>query len=119
MCAFVWFYADYVSGQPYSSNAVAVWNTLIRLISFFIIGWSIGIINIFIAEKIKTENLERALSEIKTLEDFLSICSVCKKIRNEDGKWQDIESYITNHSETRFKHGFCPECAQKAVVESE
>ncbi len=67
------------------------------------------------SEKIKTENLQKALSDIKILESFLSICCVCKKIRNEDGKWQDIEFYITNHTETKFEHGFCPECAKKLL----
>ncbi len=42
LCVYVWFFADDVSGQQYSSNTVAVWNTLIRLISFLIIGWSVG-----------------------------------------------------------------------------
>ncbi len=119
LCVYVWFFADDVSGQQYSSNTVAVWNTLIRLISFLIIGWSMAKIHILLqSEKIKTENLQKALSDIKTLERFLSICCVCKKIRNEDGKWQDIEFYIANHSETKFEHGFCPECAKKAIEES-
>jgi K+-sensing histidine kinase KdpD len=120
LCALVWFSADYASGHTYSAHFIAVWNTLICLISFSAVGWGIGRIHVLLqSEKVKTENLERALSEIKILESFLSICSVCKKIRNEDGKWQQIESYISTHSETKFSHGYCPECAKKAIEEAE
>jgi hypothetical protein len=115
----VWVLADNLSGHNYSSTYYVVWNTLIRLISFLVIGWSTHKINVlFQSEKRKTERLQKALSEIKTLESFLSICCVCKKIRNEDGNWQQMESYISGHSETRFSHGFCPECAKKAMEET-
>ena len=119
LCAAVWFTAEYISGHSYSDQIFAVWNALIRLLTFLIIGWSTGKIHILLqAEKIKSEKLQQALSEIKILKSFLSICCVCKKIRNEDGKWQQIESYISNHSETKFSHGYCPECAQKAMQQS-
>ena len=119
VCAFVWAFADKLSGHNYSSTIFAVWNTLIRFGSFLIIGWSINKINmLFQSEKSKTENLQRALSEIKMLETFLSICSVCKKIRNEEGNWEQMESYISGHSDTRFSHGYCPDCAKKAMEEA-
>lgn len=119
MCAAVWFFADKLSGQYYSSHIIPVWNTLIRLFSFMIISWAVNKINVlFLSEKIKSENLQRALSEIKRLESFLSICCVCKKIRNEEGNWQQMESYISKHSGTSFSHGYCPECAKKAMEEA-
>ncbi|MFZ1984175.1 MAG: response regulator [Desulfatitalea sp.] len=55
--------------------------------------------------------LERALAEVKRLSGLLPICSSCKKIRNEQGNWQQIEEYIHIHSEADFSHGICPECA--------
>ncbi|MFH1934984.1 MAG: hypothetical protein ABIN18_25885 [Pseudomonadota bacterium] len=115
----VWFIADKLSGHTYSSNLYLVWNTSIRLVSFMIIGWSVSKVSfLFRSEEKKTEELQKALSEIKILEAFLSICCVCKKIRNEDGKWQQIETYISNHSETKFSHSYCPECAKKAMQEA-
>jgi hypothetical protein len=57
--------------------------------------------------------LQKALSEIKTLRGFLPICSQCKKIRDDKGFWNQIESYIHNHSEAEFTHSLCPECAKK------
>ncbi|UYP46238.1 hypothetical protein NEF87_002523 [Candidatus Lokiarchaeum ossiferum] len=54
-----------------------------------------------------------AQQEIKKLKGLLPICSSCKKIRDEGGNWQLIESYIHDHSEAEFTHGMCPECIQK------
>jgi uncharacterized PurR-regulated membrane protein YhhQ (DUF165 family) len=57
--------------------------------------------------------LKKALSEVKTLRGFLPICSICKKVRDDQGYWSQIESYISNHSEAEFSHGICPGCAQQ------
>jgi len=59
------------------------------------------------------EELNDALSEVKKLQGFLPICASCKKIRNDDGFWQQIEFYISEHSEAQFSHGFCPDCINK------
>jgi hypothetical protein len=57
-------------------------------------------------------DLQKSLSEVKTLRGFLPICSHCKKIRDDKGYWNQIESYIQKHSETEFSHSICPECAK-------
>ncbi|HCY83675.1 MAG TPA: hypothetical protein DHV36_00905 [Desulfobacteraceae bacterium] len=56
------------------------------------------------------KKLEQALEEIKTLKGILPICSRCKKIRDDQGDWNYIESYISNHSDASFSHGMCPQC---------
>ena len=58
-------------------------------------------------------DLQKALVEIKTLRGILPICSHCKKIRDDKGDWNQIESYIHKHSDAEFSHGICPECAKK------
>jgi PAS domain S-box-containing protein len=58
-------------------------------------------------------DLEKTLSEVKTLRGFLPICSNCKKIRDDKGYWNQIESYIRDRSDAEFSHGICPECAKK------
>jgi len=63
-------------------------------------------------EKIITD-LTEALANIKTLSQLLPICSHCKKIRDDEGYWQQIEYYIHEHSGTQFSHGICPDCMQK------
>jgi PAS domain S-box-containing protein len=61
--------------------------------------------------------LRDALVKIKTLSGMLPICASCKKIRNDQGYWQQIESYIREHSQATFTHGVCPECAEKLYPE--
>ena len=61
--------------------------------------------------------LQNALSEVKTLRGILPICSHCKKIRDDKGYWNQIESYIHKHSDVDFSHGICPECAEKYYSE--
>lgn len=63
-------------------------------------------------ERLITE-LREALANVKILSGLLPICSSCKKIRNDDGYWEQIESYIKNRSEAEFTHGICPECRKK------
>ena len=57
--------------------------------------------------------LQEALANIKTLRGLLPICSHCKKIRDDKGYWNQIESYIRDHSGAEFTHGMCPECMKK------
>ena len=57
--------------------------------------------------------LKDALSEVKTLQGILPICSHCKKIRDDQGNWQKVEKYIHDRSEAEFSHGICPECAKE------
>ena len=61
--------------------------------------------------------LQEALAEVKTLSGLLPICSSCKKIRDDKGYWNQIESYISKYSEAEFSHGICPECAKKLYPE--
>ncbi len=62
-------------------------------------------------------DLQKALVEIKTLHGILPICSHCKKIRDDKGAWQPMETYISGHTDSEFSHGYCPECAKKALEE--
>lgn len=63
----------------------------------------------------KVQQLETALAKVKMLEGILPICSYCKKIRKDAESWQQLEHYITDHSEALFSHGICPECYTKAM----
>ena len=57
--------------------------------------------------------LSEALQEVKTLSGLLPICASCKNIRDDSGYWNQIEKYIQDHSEAKFSHGICPDCAKK------
>ena len=57
--------------------------------------------------------LQDTLAKIKTLSGLLPLCHSCKKVRDDDGYWHQVEVYIRDHSEAEFSHGLCPECAKK------
>jgi PAS domain S-box-containing protein len=56
-------------------------------------------------------DLTQALTEVKQLSGMLPICSQCKKVRDDQGYWSQIETYLSQHTEATFTHGVCPECA--------
>jgi hypothetical protein len=57
--------------------------------------------------------LQESLARVRTLSGMLPICASCKKIRDDKGYWNQIETYIKDHSEAEFTHGICPECAAR------
>lgn len=59
------------------------------------------------------QELEHALASVNQLSGLLPICASCKKIRNDEGYWEQIEAYIRDHSDVEFSHGICPDCAGK------
>ena len=61
--------------------------------------------------------LHKALDEIKTLRGIIPICSYCKKIRDDNGAWDVVEAYITEHTDAVFTHGACPDCFKKQMEE--
>jgi diguanylate cyclase len=63
----------------------------------------------------KVVQLETALAAVKRLEGVIPICGVCKKIRDDKESWQQLEQYISEHSEAMFSHGLCPECFEKEM----
>ena len=56
------------------------------------------------------QELQAALARVKLLSGLLPICANCKKVRDDQGYWKQVESYIESHSEATFSHGICPEC---------
>jgi PAS domain S-box-containing protein len=87
--------------------------------------WMVAEVNVDITERKKAEaereklitELQDALNRIKTLKGLIPICASCKKIRNDGGYWQQVEEYVSEHTEADFSHGLCDECAQKLYPE--
>ena len=119
LSALVWLGAEIMSGHPYSSPLFLAWNTTIRLASFLAIAGSMSRVrNLLEIERRATDALHRSFSEIKVLEAFLPICAQCKKIRDQQGKWHQLEAYISQSTNTQFSHGYCPDCLHKALAEA-
>ncbi len=69
-------------------------------------------------EKLIAE-LREALANVKILQNLLPICASCKKIRDDRGYWQQLETYFLDHGDILFSHSLCPECAAKAMSETD
>lgn len=66
----------------------------------------------------RVRELQGALALVKQLSGLLPICSYCKRIRKDDGQsWQQLENYLSEHSEAEFSHGVCPECFERAKAD--
>ncbi|MEI6670186.1 MAG: hypothetical protein WCP29_18730 [Acidobacteriota bacterium] len=89
--------------DPNNTPLIASANFGIRLAVFGLI--------VYLTEGVKAK--EQLAGRVKTLESILPICSFCKRIRNHDGRWEQLESYISAHSEAQFSHGMCEACGRE------
>lgn len=76
------------------------------------IGFRIWLPKIVEHEKYNQNKLAEAVEEIQSLTGLLPICSNCKKIRDDQGYWKQVEKYIQDHSDAKFTHSICPDCVK-------
>jgi len=94
-----------------SPSGGELWQVLFnRALALFAI-WTTAILSVLWKEI--QEEKEKALLDLKILSGLIPICASCKKIRDDEGYWEQIETYIRDHSEADFSHGICPECAKE------
>ncbi|HKJ83695.1 MAG TPA: hypothetical protein VJ961_06750 [Mariprofundaceae bacterium] len=67
--------------------------------------------------ELTNRRLEVALSDVRVLRGLLPICASCKKVRNDEGAWDQIETYIAHHTDAQFTHAICPECTVRLYGE--
>ncbi len=81
----------------------------------------VGVRVLELTEKLsdRVNELQEALSKVKQLQRLLPICSYCKRIRGDDQYWQQVDTYMAEHTEAQFSHGICPACYVKAEQEIE
>ncbi len=106
-------------------NALLINLAVCALITAVIVALTVFSINVY--QKItlrqqaelqhKNSDLEKALLRVKNLSGLLPICSNCKKIRDDKGSWEQVESYIKDRAEVDFSHGLCPDCARDVYGE--
>lgn len=112
-----------VAHGPRVGAAVAVLLPLLRL-AFFLrwhvpAGWALEWIDsgtdvaVLVGFALLVDRIVRQQLEIQLLEGLLPICSFCKRIREEDGEWRQLETYIIERSDARFSHTFCEECGRR------
>jgi len=120
--------AHYFANHPRPANFALVISEAFSVsmlpwgLAFMILGALIGLLcgKIMQIDEEKSKliiELQKALERVKTLSGLLPICASCKKIRDDQGYWNQIEAYIAQHSEAEFSHGICPQCAKKLYPE--
>ena len=67
----------------------------------------------------RVTELQSALANVKQLQGLLPICSYCKAVRSDEDYWERIDTYISQHSDTQFSHGICPNCMDRAMNDLE
>ncbi|MEW6510832.1 MAG: hypothetical protein AB1428_07725 [Bacteroidota bacterium] len=113
LCSLVWAlldvrFAGKVNWWP------ETWNILMRAGIFVAFALVLSRIRYDILKEIQLNTeLQAALAEVKQLSGLLPICAWCKRIRDDGGNWEPIETYISVHSDADFTHGICPDCAKK------
>ncbi len=100
-------------GHAYESENV--WRFLITYALVFIFSYGLESSRRRLHSRLVAEkaSLEEALAEVKTLRGLLPICTRCKKVRDDQGYWQQIEPFVDRRSEARFSHGLCPKCVTR------
>lgn len=92
---------------------------LVPMFSFFFLR------NLTLLDQSEKENsqliaeLKTTLDNVKELKGLIPICAECKNIRDDKGYWHKVEEYVRQHSEAKFSHGICPECAKKVYKDLE
>lgn len=99
--------ADYIVKGSFSANTLH--RVVINALAKFDLEQRVKEQQLRLAEKV--EELEDALAHVVALQGLLPICMWCKKIRNDEGSWDRIEKYISEHSDAQFSHCICPDCA--------
>lgn len=67
------------------------------------------------AKEAVVQELRMAIDSVKTLTGLLPVCAWCKSVRSDSGYWQQIEQYLTEHTDAKFSHGMCPVCIGKMM----
>ncbi len=106
--------SDYLAGKVYTNFGLALWDSSIRFGFYLVVAVLIARLRTTMRERSKLiGELQATLKEVKELRGILPICSSCKKIRTDEGYWQNVEEYISHHTNAEFSHGICQECAMK------
>jgi hypothetical protein len=118
LSGFLWFLVD-IATNPLAADLIyPFWNASVRT-GFFLSGvFMLDRLKFTFAEQKKLlAELNDSFDQIKTLNGLLPICAWCKKIRDDQGYWHQVDAYIAKHSELKFTHGICPYCRERLEKE--
>ncbi len=113
-----WSFAEYTTGHGYSNLSYFAWavanHAAIYSLAVLSLGW---LRNALRRLKSSNEALNHALSEVKELKGLLPVCAWCGRVRDDQGYWDTLETYITSHTHAAISHGICPQCRMEHFPE--
>lgn len=111
LSAIVWLIADMASGRTFSSLFIPFWNAVVRLGFFTVVVLLLSKLQCIYAEQIRlVSELRKTIEQVKILSGLIPMCAWCKKIRDDQGYWQQVETYLTMHPKASLTHTICPDC---------
>ena len=117
-CVLVWAVVDYF-GRPQPRLWQSSWNIGFQFGIFLTLTYVLSKISRAVEEQNRlNRELQAALAEVKMLSGLLPMCAWCRRIRDDNGDWVQLEWYIVSHSGANFTHGICPSCVEKAKLNS-
>ena len=120
LSACCWYVADLTSGRPLTHEFYRFWDSFNHFISFSLIAVLTGRLKLgFQREQALRENLDLTMKNLRELEGLLPVCAWCKKVRNDEGYWEELEAYLEPRTKAAFSHGICPECAARLKAETQ
>jgi hypothetical protein len=112
-CAAVWALVDKL-GRTELAGWVPIWNFGVSFLLFSLISLVLSRIKEVIAKQSALmAELRLALDEVNRLTGLLRVCAWCRRIKNDDGVWEPMEKYLSEHADVHFTHGICGECMAK------
>jgi len=120
LSACCWYCLDLNSGRVVSHEFFRAWDSFNHLLSYSLIAIITGNLKgAYLREQQLRVDRDRALENVHELEGLLPVCAWCKKIRDDEGYWQELEAYLKPRTKASFSHGICPACVQLLIRDSE
>ncbi len=111
-----WLGAHFLWTNPYSSRFYAAWNTGLHFGWILLVALTVSRIRADLErERQLNATLATALRQVNELKDLLPVCAWCQKVRNDQGYWERLDSYIQRTTRTEFTHGICPACKARLL----
>lgn len=112
--AFLWHGVQVIVLHESKITFYRSWDLANGLVSFVAIAFAVLWAKVLLVrEEAASASLREALDQVRTLEGLLPICAWCRKVRDDQGLWEQVESYVAKHSNAQWTHGICPDCVRK------
>lgn len=113
-----WSLVDQWAGHAHSSHFYAVWEFLDHALVYLLVAATVGGLRMAIArQRALNMELSQALEEVGELKGLLPVCAWCHKVRDDQGYWGQLETYVEARSQASFTHGICPDCQARVMAE--